>query len=160
MNEKRLLTASDLQAGTISNVDLGLATSASFAPANPTGTTSTTGVMMGLGSTIAYTPNKTGKIKITLASTGVNSTAGDGFSAKLAYGTGTAPANGAALSGTAVGNTVAVSAGTVAEGFALIALVSGLTVNTAIWIDIQLAAVTGGTASISNIVCVVEELVA
>jgi hypothetical protein len=173
MAEKRLILSGDIQSGTIlganiapntlSNSQIGLAASASFAPANPTGVTGTTALMQGLGSTITYTPLKTGIIKITFTALASNNTAGDGFSATMAYGTGAAPANGAAATGTIVGRTVTgiSSAAGQPNSITIIARVSGLTVGTAIWVDIQLAAnVASTTASLANIGCVIEELLA
>jgi hypothetical protein len=170
---ERLILGGDIASGTIlganiasntlSNTQIGLAASAGFAPANPTGVTGTTLLMQGLGSTIAYTPLKTGIIKITLSALASNATAGDGFSAKMAYGTGAAPANGAAISGTVVGNIVTGKSAAASQpnSISIIARVSGLTAGTAIWVDIQLAADTAATvASLANIECVIEELLA
>jgi len=158
--EKRLIINSDIASNTLSNTQIGLAASITGTPSNPTGTTSTTAVMAGLA--ISFTPNKTGKIKITVDGMIANSTAGDGGTAQIAYGTGTAPANGAAATGTAVGNKASLlsSAASQNQSFSLVAIVSGLTAGTAYWIDLQQAAVTGGTASITGISYTVEELLA
>ena len=70
-------------------------------PTNPTGTTSSTAyVMMGLGSVLNLTPIYSGNIRITFNSGLSNSVAGDGTNLTLAYGTGTAPSNGASATGT------------------------------------------------------------
>jgi hypothetical protein len=127
-------------------------------PANPAGTSSTTGVMMGLA--ILYTPKSTGRVKVTLAGLLANNTAGDGATANLQYGTGAAPANGAAPAGTAAGNVVTETSPAAGQTNAVVlqAVISGLTVGTQYWLDVLLAAVTGGTASISNIAVTIEEL--
>jgi hypothetical protein len=126
-------------------------------PVNPAGTTSTTPVMMGLA--ISFTPLYSGRVKIIIAGEASNNTLNDGFTVNAAYGTGAAPANGAAAIGTVVGNTVTSTALAASElkPFTIIAVVTGLTVGTAIWVDLQLAAVTGGTASVSNLSVIVEE---
>lgn len=128
-----------------------------FTPANPTGTTSTTGVMMGLA--LTFTPKKTGRVKVYVSFNITNNTAGDGATAQLAYGTGTAPTNGAAVTGTAIGQAQSAVAASASqpEGITLVAVVTGLTVGTAYWFDVILKAVTGGTASISSIMAVIEE---
>jgi len=55
-------------------------------------------VMMGLA--ISFTPLYSGRVKIIIAGEASNNTAGDGFLIYAAYGTGAAPANGAAATGT------------------------------------------------------------
>lgn len=118
-------------------------------PANPTGTTSTGGVMMGLAG--AITPTLTGRVLIIISGNITNGTASDGGSVTIRYGTGTAPSNAAALTGTAVGTSPQAVAGTVIAPFSVQAIVTSLTLSTAYWIDLSLAAVTGGTATIANV---------
>src|SRR6185503_7947405 len=72
-------------------------------PSDPSTTTSTTGVMMGLGSSTTITPNTTGVIMIVVTGDIDNSAAGDGSQVQIRYGTGTPPINGAALTGTGAG---------------------------------------------------------
>lgn len=126
---------------------------------SPTGTTSTASfVMMGVGSTFAITPVKSTRIHVNVYGDGANSLALDGCVGQISFGTGAAPANGAAASGTVISGAAflnvptSVSA-TVGSFFALSAVITGLTPGTAIWIDIQLKATTAGTASISNVSC-------
>lgn len=139
------------------SVSGGLARSTS-SPTNPTGTTSTTAVMMGLHGSI--TPTVTGNVQITMTGSIANDTVNDGASVQISYGTGTAPANAAALTGTQVGSKVtatsAVAAGTLP--FTCTAYVTGLTVGTAYWIDAAVAAITGGTASITAVTIVAAEM--
>lgn len=122
-------------------------------PADPTGTTSTVGVMMGLAG--ALTPKVTGTVMITVTGSIQNGTSGDGAATQIRYGTGAAPANADAVSGTTAGvfkQLTAVGAGNPKRvPFANCFLVTGLTVNTAYWIDLALKAVTGGTASIFDL---------
>lgn len=120
-------------------------------PADPTGTTNTTGLMMGLSGTI--TPQVTGRIIIFINGTIFNGTVGDGANVQMRRGTGTAPVNAAALTGTATGGLVKHVAATAAhkDPFCLIGIVTGLAINTAVWLDVGLAAVTGGTATITDV---------
>jgi hypothetical protein len=120
-------------------------------PADPTGTTSTAGVMMGLAG--AITPQYTGRALIVLTGNVANSTLMDGINVQLRYGTGSAPANGGAATGTAIGalNKTTSAVNAQKTGVALQAIVTGLTLATAIWIDVTLAAVTGGTVTLTNV---------
>lgn len=122
-------------------------------PADPTGTNSTTGVMMGLGASI--TPLTT-RILILASGDIQNSSGSGGGTVQIRYGTGTAPANGDALTGDAIGGqpdlTQAAVASNKAVPFALNAIqVAGLSAGTTYWIDLALAALNTGTASIKNI---------
>jgi len=127
-------------------------------PSNPTGTTNTGGLMMGLAQ--LFTPGFSTRIKIEIVGMMANSTINDGATVQIRYGTGSAPANAAALTGTAIGAaqtfTSLVAAGK--SGFCLTAIVSGLTIATQYWIDVSLAAVTGGTATITNLTVTVHEV--
>ena len=128
-------------------------------PSNPTGTTDTTGKMMGLAG--AITPSSSGKVLITITGTIANATAiADGAKVQIRYGTGSAPANAAALTGTAVGSLQQYIAATTAETapFSVTAVVTGLTLSTAYWLDVGLAAITGGTAAITGVSITATEL--
>jgi hypothetical protein len=116
-------------------------------PSDPTTTTSTAGVMMGLGSTVSFTPTRTGKIMIILSGDTDNATNGRGVNIQMRYGTGAAPANGAALTGTTVGTLIRMVNQNSNEifPFTLNGIVSGLSVSTAIWGDISLASTGAGT---------------
>ena len=116
-------------------------------PSDPTTTTSTAGVMMGLGSTVSFTPTRTGKIMIILSGDTDNATNGRGVNIQMRYGTGAAPANGAALTGTTVGTLIRMVNQNSNEifPFTLNGIVSGLSVSTAIWVDISLASTGAGT---------------
>jgi hypothetical protein len=121
-------------------------------PSNPTGTTSTTGVMTGLAGSI--TPTVTGRVLVTISGDVFNATAiADGAKVQLRTGTGTAPTNGAALAGTACGGNLNYVASTTAGKvpFSVTCVVTGLTLGTAVWLDLGLAAITGGTATIENV---------
>ena len=121
-------------------------------PGAPTGTSSTTAVMMGLAA--ALTPVVSGRVLIVVSGTIYNASAiADGGKVQLYYGTGTAPANAASLTGTAVGSQPVYIAATTAEKapFSVQSVVTGLVLGTAIWIDLSLAAITGGTANVANL---------
>lgn len=129
-----------------------LAAPLQYAPSNPTGTTSLVGVMMGLNNGI--TPIGTGRLLIMISGTVKNVTAiADGAQIQIRQGGGANPANGAAMSGTAAGGLQRFVASTTAEEvpFALQAVVTGFTLGVVIWIDISLAAINAGTASVTNI---------
>ena len=125
----------------------------SVAPSNPTGTTNTSGLMMGLAGSI--TPTQTGRVLVVVTGNIANNTNADGAKVRLRLGTGSAPANAGALTGTVYG-TIAEDTGAGLIGadktpFTLQALITTLTVNTAYWIDCDLAAITAGTASITDV---------
>lgn len=122
--------------------------------ANPAATTSLVGVMMGMGSTWTITPSHTGNLVALVRGNMGNNTASDYAEIQLAYGTGVAPVNGAAATGTAIGallryagnaNTAGVFVPYVSFGY-----VTGLTLATAYWLDINLKSVIGGTSSINS----------
>lgn len=126
--------------------------SAQSSPSDPVGTTDTGGKMMGIAGTI--TPLVTGKVIVTVSGTIFNPTAiADGAKVQLRTGIGTAPANGDALTGTTAGGLVQYIAATVLQKvpFSLTARITGLSINVARWIDVGLAAITGGTATISDL---------
>jgi len=129
------------------------------APANPTATASTTQVMMGMGATCHLTPTYSSRVDIDFVGTVTNNTAGNVTSMNIRFGTGTAPANGAALTGTALLNTVTSGGGTgalQAPSFHLPAIATGLTPGTAYWFDMSIAA-SANTSTISNMNCTLRE---
>ena len=121
-------------------------------PADPTAPASTSAyAMQGLAG--AITPKRSGKIMVTISGNIICSTttAGDGIDVQISHGTGTAPANAAALAGTQDGNIQGyrnpstVTAADVLVPFSTTAVIIGLTLDTAYWLD--LAAKSIGTAS-------------
>ena len=127
-------------------------------PLNPTGTTNTTGLMMGLNQVI--TPKTTTRLLVTISGVVSQSTTADGAKWQIRAGTGAAPTNGAALTGTAYGSLQQMTflTGVLSIPFSLTALITGLTVNTATWVDVSLAAITGGTATMTSVSVSVEEI--
>lgn len=122
-------------------------------------TSSTTSVMAGLAG--AITPAVTGRVFVLITGYAFNSTISDGVKTQIAWGTGTAPIAGATATGTAVGQGIHQMSDAAANQtgfFTECWIISGLTLGTAIWIDLQLGAVTGGTANLNNINIVAFEL--
>lgn len=131
-------------------------------PANPTGTASLTPVMMGLAQ--SFTPTASGKVMIVISGTMFNSNDDRGGKAFLQYGTGTAPANGAAVTGTQAGNFAyyeEIVFNQTNIPFAMNAILFGgskLNVGTTYWFDIALNTITGDTVSATNLSLSIVEL--
>jgi hypothetical protein len=132
-------------------------------PAAPTKPASTAAFQMqGLssGATI-FTPTRTGTVLMLISGNFVSTvgTVGVGAKIELSYGCGSnGPANAAALTGTQIGpileytNPAAVTAADVFIPFSIHAVVTGLTINTACWIDLAAEAVTTASeVGVSNI---------
>jgi len=126
------------------------------APAGPANTGSYT--MQGLAGTI--TPAVSGNILITISGDIYGSTltaAGDGINFAIAYGTGGAPTNGAASTGTLPTNGVQYSNPTTVTStdvhvpFSTSAVVSGLTLGTAYWVDLEAQAVGAAGFTLNNV---------
>jgi hypothetical protein len=129
-------------------------------PANPTGTNSTVGVHMGLGSGWVLTPARSGLVIITISGLLQNNTIGAGPNYHLRYGTGSAPANGQALTGTAATQGVAYLPNP--DGypvpFSVQAVVGGLALGTPVWFDLALASFNTGLAAAVALTCSAAEL--
>lgn len=124
-------------------------------PSNPAGTSSTTAVMMGLGSTCKITPTYSGRVRFEVV-TGIATVtaAAASFVATLRQGTGTAPVNGVASTGTQVGNQIS-SAINIAFNLplgAMSGIVTGLTPGVAVWFDLSMS-ISTGSATVSSISC-------
>jgi hypothetical protein len=120
-------------------------------PANPTGTTSTVGRMMGLAQ--GFTPKISTDHFIEFCGQMSNSLINDGASVNLRFGSTATPTNGAAATGTQVGATQTFTALVAAQkdGFCVIGVAQNLTIGTVYWADIDLAATTAGTATITGL---------
>ena len=140
------------------------AASVSYYPSNPAGTVSATAVMMGLGTTCVFTPKNTGKVRVTMCGTWY--TAGTAVAGIFGgrYGTGTAPANGVASTGTRFGTGTSDSTPKTASTgngmFFSITDILSLAAGTAYWFDLAEASAAGDTTETGNIVCTIDELVA
>ena len=121
------------------------------AQANRTGTSSFGGVMLGQGT--AINPQVTGRILIQVSGYTSQNTAGSGCITGIRYGTGADPLNAAALTGTSIGSNQRSthSAITTRVPFAENVQVTGLTLNTRVWIELSEAAITSGTCTVNNV---------
>ena len=130
-----------------------------YTPANPASTTSTTLVMAGLA--LPYTPAVSGIVRVQLVGGGKTATAAAGISIGLRYGTGTAPANGDAVTGTSFGDGQYFGAPSTAFNaqFALNGIISGLTPGTPVWVDVAFdTANSSDAASLANLSAIIEEV--
>jgi hypothetical protein len=122
-----------------------------------TGSSTSVFVMAGLALTI--TPTVTGTLLVNFAGflTASAVTINEGTILQIAYGTGNAPANNAAATGTVVGEpqryqnaTALTTAADLRVPIALHSLITGLTLGVTYWIDIQVEAVTGTSVITTN----------
>lgn len=122
-------------------------------PGNPTGTTSTTGVMMGLGGTVVFTPTQGGRCLAFFSFNASNTILASGVTATVYTGTGTAPANGDAVTGSQASGSKSFTVPVAGSNTELVIpfVFASLTVGVANWFDILLQANTSGTASISSV---------
>lgn len=129
-------------------------------PSNPTSTTSTTGVMAGVGGTCKITPLYSSRVFVAISMFGTNNTNGDGWEALIRYGTGTAPANGVAPTGTVLtGSYGAIGlAANINNSITINGIATGLIPGTAYWIDLVQSSVTGGTTQLANLTCIAYEM--
>lgn len=136
-------------------VGTGGATVNQNALGNPTGTNSLVGVMAGVGSSCAITPRASSRIKVEIYGAMNNNTGGDGAQVTVKFGTGTAPTNGAASTGTVASSAITINSVTanMFVPFNAPAIITGLTPGTAYWFDLLQNAVTGGSMQIANAGC-------
>jgi parallel beta-helix repeat protein len=137
---------------------------AAFRPANPASTVSATAVMMGLGSTCAFTPRGSGRVLVNVTAYASSTTAAAGINCGGRYGTGTAPANGVAATGTQFGSASDAGARPSGTGsnagtaFAFTDILT-LTPGTAYWLDLALLTTNvADAASLTNISMTLVEL--
>lgn len=134
----------------------------SFAPANPAPTSSTTEVMMGLGSTCSYTPASTGRVLVIVGLFATTATGLVSITAGGRFGTGTAPANGAAVTGTAFGPVAdpAIRAPAIGQfGGMPFSAVLSLTAGTTYWFDLAVSTANASdAASVANVTVSIAEL--
>ena len=136
-------------------------------PGAPTAPSSTSAFQM-QGLAGAITPKKSGTVLLMISGNIISSatTAGDGIEYQLSYGTGTAPTVNTALAGTQVGatqeatiNNTAGAPGDVNVPFSIQAVITGLTLGTAYWLDLAAKAVTAANViGLSNVSVTAVEL--
>lgn len=120
-------------------------------PAAPATTVSTSAVMAGLA--VAATPSTSGKLLVIISGVAGTQTGAVVCTVSARYGTGTAPTNGAAVTGTAspqgtVQCRAPAAATTPATPFTLMFVVSGLTIGTAYWFDLTYQTSNGADAAV------------
>ncbi|MCR4307510.1 MAG: hypothetical protein NUV80_03045 [Candidatus Berkelbacteria bacterium] len=156
------VTVTESNTMVVNNVSYsGGGTSSTYATAisavNPTGTSSATGVMQGVGTTI--TPLVSGNLLVTFSGslqTAASTTIGV---MQIKYGTGTPPSNGDAPTGTSIGgyqeqtNTNASAI----TPFSMTAIATGLNKGVSYWFDIHLLSGTG--AGVTNVIKVTSSIV-
>lgn len=120
-------------------------------PADPLATVSADGVMMGLSAEI--TPIRSGRVMITVSGDTDSSVDGGSCQMAIRIGTGVAPVNGAALAGVQHGSAPVHSSdqSTERSPFTCNAVVTGLALNTPVWVDLALAAGGGGASRVRNV---------
>ena len=147
-------SGADVRLTTLQLASAGLNQAKTYSTAATAATTSTTPVMAGLGSTLAITPATTGRVLVVLAGAFVQNTGNTTDSFQLCYGTGAAPANGAAATGTTIGPAPAIRDITSGPAgptpLTLVGLATGLTVGTPCWFDVQYATNTGADSLVIN----------
>jgi hypothetical protein len=117
--------------------------------------------MGGLGSSISFTPVVSGHMLIVMSGNIYTSVGGDAASMQMYYGTGGAPAYGAALTGTAVGGKATVQpvgAGHIEVAPFMVITYQALTVGTAYWIDAACSAQSGASSALGQVVVTATEL--
>jgi hypothetical protein len=144
------------QGGTGSNLAGAYSQSSVATPTAPGSTSAYT--MQGLAGSIK--PTRSGVVTITVSgriSVPTGSAAGTGMYYALYYGTGSAPSNGATLTGTVIGDApgasipAAISAAELIP-FSVTGVVSGLTVGTTYWIDLAAKSlVTASAAAVQTV---------
>lgn len=129
---------------------------------NPATTTSATIVMMGLGGVgLTLTPAVTGNAVVQVRGMVTNNTNGDISTVGLYFGTGTAPTNGAAVTGTRIAGLLnyTMPAANQASFFEFVIPVPGLTLSTAYWFDVGLSNQDGASvARVYNVYGTVSEV--
>lgn len=139
-------------------VPLSQGASVTANPTNPSGSTSASLLMMGLGAAAApctITPKTTGRvffiIVTDLSMAGVSAAVSvEGF-----RGTGTAPANGAGTTGTFfdVPRAYTISAAAAFSGATMSGIATGLVLGTAVWFDMAMQSDGTHSATASNVQC-------
>ncbi|NND63404.1 MAG: hypothetical protein HKN48_09445, partial [Flavobacteriaceae bacterium] len=120
---------------------------------NPGSTNSSTVTMVGLAG--AITPNSGTKVMI-IISGDIAQSGNDGNSTlQLYYGTGSAPSNGASVTGTTAGGNIHIefkgTGSQIKYPFTTNAIISGLTPGTTYWMDLGTTNTGGNTVNINNV---------
>ena len=128
-------------------------------PANPTGN-STTSLLM-CGCAVAFTPAGSGIVQVVISAACTNSAVGSNNTVGARFGTGTAPINGAAVTGTRIGPSaadyVAGDATVFTDPFTITDILT-LVAGTTYWFDLCQASSAATTVTIVNISMSIIEL--
>ncbi len=129
-----------------------LAQLVTITPGDPTAINSATNLMNGLGATWTLTPQASGRVLLCVSGNLVENAATQTASLQLSYGTGAAPANAAAVTGTQVGGVLSwvTLAAQLTLPFSMSAIVAGLTPRTAYWFDLATKS-SAGTIQVTNL---------
>ena len=115
--------------------------------------------MCGFG--ISFTPSSSGIVKVKWITQGGTNTGVASMSVEALYGTGTAPTNGTAVTGTVIGSPMSVqstTAGLIDQTMMFEGIVN-LTVNTTYWLDLAfLTANASDSAALGNTTVIIEEI--
>lgn len=128
--------------------------------ATPTGTASTNLVMLGFGATCTATPQETGRLAFHFDGTYYFATAAATMTMAGLYGTGSAPSNGAVLTGTNAGSNTrqTVSGANLPFGYSREWTVTGLATGTQVWFDLAISTSSAADSlGLSNNQCSVRE---
>lgn len=132
----------------------GLAIAAETTSAQQTTVTSAPGTisankMLGLAGGITTGAATSGRVFVAISGDAGNSTLSDTTIFTIALGTGTAPANGAAITGTTYGGTINFQQAVAADRtpFCIVALATGLAGSTTYWVDLQVN-LNGGAVAV------------
>lgn len=128
---------------------------------NTTPYTTTSTTFVATGDNLILTPLTSTSVKIAGCINVSNNTAADGVSAELTYVQSATPiASGTAVAGTVISSSVITHTQNVASNanyVPLFAIISGLTIGLSYVINLNLLAVTGGTASCAILNLIVED---
>jgi hypothetical protein len=128
-------------------------------PAAPSGLTSATQQMFGLGvTTCRITPVYSTRLRFTILGRSFNTSSGNS-SFNIRYGTGSGPANGATASSSGTGiipNSVTMTLNPNSSVFNFYGTAQGLTPGVAVWFDLAGSA-TVGTTNVADLQCSAEE---
>jgi len=147
-------TAGQLPYGSAGAPACGTPAFAMTKPSNQSAISSATAVMLGLGGATnpaTLTPVTTGRIEYAITGTVTANTSGASAAITCSHGTGTAPANAAALTGTqdSAALTFTNAASTTEKvPFSCNGVLSGLALSTAVWFDLAVS-ITSGTTTIT-----------
>ena len=131
----------------------------------PSAVTSTTGKMMGFGApttgNATYAPQYSTRLKVVWQGTAAYSGVAAPATVLASYGTGTPPAYAATVTGTQVGlgfsNTIVAAAEATGFPFQITTFITGLTVGTVYWMDLDVYTSTG-TITLTNVSLIIEEV--